>query len=150
MNSIPEEFKKATAKGGLLTVGGCALGLIIMVMEMKSLFDQTLVNSLTLDTDANSTAILRVDVTMHQLQCKYMTVTVNDAFGTKNQDSTALWVKYSDLDENGREIFPKKDQSKDAQQEAEKKEPEEKVDEKKIEQEKELDSDWASSSDGFQ
>lgn len=144
MNSIPEEFKKATAKGGLLTVGGCALGLIIMVMEMKSLFDQTLVNSLTLDTDANSTAILRVDVTMHQLQCKYMTVTVNDAFGTKNQDSTALWVKYSDLDENGREIFPKKDKD-----EREKTEVEEKVEPPKVEEEKELDSDWASSSDGF-
>merc|ERR1719163_2465619 len=115
-------------------------------MEMKSLFNMTLVNSLKLDTDANSTAILRVDVTMHELQCKYMTVTVNDAFGTKNQDSTALWVKYSDLDENGREIFPKKDkEAKDEKKEAEEKAP----DAAAAEQDKELDADWASSSDGF-
>merc|ERR1719426_31883 len=107
-------------------------------MELKSLFNMTLVNHVMLDTEANSTAILRVDVAMNELQCTYMTVTVNDAFGTKNQDSNALWVKYSDLDENGREIFPKKDKDGDR-----KKEEELPVgDAAKAPEDKELDSDW--------
>ncbi len=63
--------------------------------RVQSLFTQQLVSSLVLDQEANNTAVLRYDITMHNLNCKYLTVQINDAFGTQHQEATSLWTRYA-------------------------------------------------------
>jgi thiol-disulfide isomerase/thioredoxin len=144
-SSVPDEFKKATEKGGVLTLGGVLFAFIIIVMEVQSLFTQQLVSSLVLDSEANSTAVLRYDITMHNLNCKYLNVQINDAFGTQHQEAASLWTRYTDLDENGRDLneAPKNKEEKDEEVAAAEKA-------KADAAAKEMDADWASSSDGFQ
>jgi len=152
IQQIPTDLLVKSGQGGALSLAFMGLVVIILLMEVKSLWAETVLERVEVDNDFNATVALHLDITMLELKCEHLLVKVNDVMGNRIQGVDDLQYTEMSADGDVQAKYRRTDKAwldkvarlgQDADGDGVVDAPEPVTD-------KELDSDWSSSTDGFQ
>lgn len=149
---LSKEFVESTAAGGAFTVMAYMLMLILFVLELSSYLGDSPVSVLALDGPVDERAGMRInfDIDLYSIECHNLKIAVIDPLDdgpvrSLDRDYTMRSVEFIKDAQTVREVHKRVTES-DEDVEAER-------ERRRLEQEDggkdELDSDWASSHDGF-
>lgn len=144
--AVPLEFRRSTSLGGCLTILTYLFIALLVFSEVSSFLTWSYNFVVSLDPNMETSLQINFDITMHDLPCQYVRVSVFDSFGEERIDveNTDAFV-FKPIDKQGIE----KGQAYTAQ-ELELLERDQQADEyHSAATEAELEADWASTDDHF-
>jgi len=140
---LPRELTESTNVGGLCTLLAYGFMMVLAVFEVGSFFSSELVTDMVMDGNQDRLIQINFDITMHDLPCNHMKISVTDAFGEEKIDGVNKF-HYIPIDHEGNYKGEVYQADEVAELEAQELLAEMTEDEKKA-----LETDWLSSSDTF-
>eukprot|EP00931_Biecheleriopsis_adriatica_P077690 TRINITY_DN511_c0_g1_i2.p1 TRINITY_DN511_c0_g1~~TRINITY_DN511_c0_g1_i2.p1 ORF type:complete len:492 (-),score=76.06 TRINITY_DN511_c0_g1_i2:75-1550(-) len=152
---LPRDFVEASQTGGIYTVAAYFFMLVVFLCEISSFLSPGHSTVMALDKSGSDALQINFDVDVHDIECRNLQLVVyaqsgNERIGTWGED---FWLR--SIDAKGKS-FGVAMKPQDVAEEEEKKrsatpsQHEKEMSEvRKQDGEKEIDSDWASSHDGF-
>jgi len=156
IRSLPKDFVESSQTGGIFTVLAYIAMFVVFISELGSFMVGKSGVTTNIQLDTNSDKLLQIN--FNDIECRNLKVTVYDEFGKEPISSASrdFWLR--SVDTKGRTFgmtYQPKDTDEDVQ-EAKGVMSEERMHQRRVEElqrmdgKKELDADWASSTDGFQ
>jgi len=140
---VSRDLTRGTFVGSAFSVLAYGLLALILVAELGAYWRPNYNTRVVMDANENKLMTINFDVTMMDLPCKYLKLSVWDKFGTEKVDTSDAF-HYVPVDHSGQ--YKGMAYTPDEIQYLEKFDAVHDVSE---EEEKDLNADWASSSDGF-
>lgn len=150
VQSLPADLIQSSSQGGALSIFAMVLFFVILVMEIGSYWNETVMEAVEVDTDFNSPLVISFDILMLELKCEHVEAVVNDVMGNRIEgvdDITWTELKVVNGQQKQLRAYTRQDwywknRMKSLGVNAGDPEP--------APSSAELDADWASSHDGFQ
>lgn len=140
---VSRDFTRGTLTGGIFTAVAYALIVLLLLAELGAFLRTTYLTNVVMDDNRESTMQINFDITLFDLPCKYLKLSVYDKFGEERMNSTDQF-HYIPIDHQGQfkgtaytkeeiAVLEQADQATDVTEQ----------------ERKELDADWAATSDHF-
>eukprot|EP00397_Hematodinium_sp_SG-2012_P012641 GEMP01012818.1.p1 GENE.GEMP01012818.1~~GEMP01012818.1.p1 ORF type:complete len:474 (+),score=63.73 GEMP01012818.1:1191-2612(+) len=144
MSSLQADImQKGRTFGGLCTF--CAYGIMfyILIAEVWNfILPRDFETTITLDQNSDKLLQINIDMTMHKIECKNLRLVVKNVFGDEPLNTLSNDFTYRPVQQDGKQVGK-------AYRESSQEELVTKTEIAKSAMNSELDSDWASSHDGF-